>query len=472
MELRSTSTSRFATDPSGIHSDSERMTDPHIPMDQEELKNAFYLDVINHDELLSLILSNFGHSSHEPLSRIYQYSQQQDSKMELEIHTNDKGRVSRISLGDDFSTKDLQDLSKKIKNSLVDNQTISVAQVVAFATNCEVDGFFKYKDEFQILPVPEGSAKPSQIVADHPFLLEFKFTACPEPMINAMRRRERETRILRLLSFFTQGIIRQASPFGFSAWVVKQLDEQNWTSECLQQGYFYNCRLDQGPHTATANLAAIDVAPASEYFRLFGSFNHKRPYFLQLPDNLSALFDWVAALRAEEHDKFFFACTWFYYSREIWLDSRSASFMALITAIECLTEKPTSCQECGSPLRDKIEKCATCGEPKYRLTKNFKQFLETHVPFIDQFPTEKRLMYKLRSQLTHGAILLNTDIEPGNWIGSKQTEQDQLHRNVNFIAFVAIYNWLVERSGLSSSQGKLTIDRAPRVRHFGISKTL
>jgi hypothetical protein len=141
--------------------------------------------------------------------------------------------------------------------------------------------------------------------------------------------------------------------------------------------------------------------------------------------------------------------------------------MALITALECLTEKSATCPECSSPIKDEIETCDKCGEPKYRLARNFKEFLERYVPSIDEYPTEKKLMYKVRSQLTHGLSLLNRDLEPGTWISSRQQEEDELHQNVRFITLVAIYNWLVDKS--QSTQGRLSASRA-RWRRLGFAK--
>lgn len=190
----------------------------------------------------------------------------------------------------------------------------------------------------------------------------------------------------------------------------------------------------------TSKLPPIDLAPVSDYFSYRGGYNDKRVDYLLLPDNLPSLFSRVEGLNSKDRMRFSMVCAWFYYSNAILLDSHSASFVALVTALECLIEKPSVCEACGLPAKDSIERCEKCNEPKYRLTKNFKTFLENHVPFINDLPQEKKLMYDIRSQLAHGLMLFGRDIEPGNWMSAKKDEQDKLARSVEFITFTAIYN--------------------------------
>lgn len=416
-------------------------------MKESEIKTVFFLQKVNHDELLSVFLTHFGHSTHPALSKWYKYSKKQDGEPLLEVEVNNEGRIVEIILSDELRNDEVAELSTKIRATLIDNQEFKVAESVLFAIDNRIDGFFRYRDKFQILPVPEGSPKANQTIAYHPFLLQFGFISCPDPSISAMRRRKLQTELVRFLSFFTHGTVREEPSYSGFAWVVKTDEAGTFSSEYRQVGYFYkDLRGERRTYTDCSALKPIDTLAATNYFQIHGDFNRTRLNFLLLPDNLTDLLDAAANLSANDQEKFFFACTWFYYSREIWFDSFSASFVALITALECLTEKPTRCRECSSPKKDEIERCSTCGEPRYRLASNFKQLLERYGPPIDQYKPEKKLMYNVRSQLTHGLSLLNRDVEPGNWISSKQNEQHELHRNVRFITQVAIYNWLIEKS--------------------------
>jgi hypothetical protein len=194
-------------------------------MDQSQIRTLFFLDQVNHDELLSLLLSHFGHLSHDPLSTSYKYSKEQRGKTEVHVHVNRKGRISQIILSNDFNEEDVAEVRAKIRANLIENQQVKIAEAVLFAINNKVDGFFRYRDEFQILPVPEGSPKASQLVADHPFLLQFSFISSPDPMVNGMRKRERQTRIVRLLSFFTHATVRDEPANVNFAWIARLGEE-------------------------------------------------------------------------------------------------------------------------------------------------------------------------------------------------------------------------------------------------------
>lgn len=416
-------------------------------MDQQALNAAFYLDQVNHDELLSVLLSHFGGSSHPSLSRVHTYTKREDQQAKLEVEVGKDGRIKCIILGEACPETEIKAISNSIKEKLIDNQFFKIAEAVGFAVNSKVDGFFKYGDEFQILPVPEDAPTIDYMAAgDQPFLLQFKYVSCPDIQIDGMRRREQEIQILRILHLFTKGRIKHASPFTGFAWVIKGGDDPSkWTSEYRQEGYFYKSTIGDGSaFSDTSKLIPIDEASADDYFSYRGGHNDKRSEYLLLPNNLPGLFTAVESLNPKDRATFAMACAWFYYSNAIWLSSHSASFVALITALESLIEKPLNCEVCGSPAKESIERCEKCNEPRYRLTKNFNTLLEERVPFIDEFPREKKLMYSIRSKLAHGLMLFGRDMEPGNWMSAKRQEQDELSSRIQFIAFTAIYNWLTD----------------------------
>ncbi len=102
------------------------------------------------------------------------------------------------------------------------------------------------------------------------------------------------------------------------------------------------------------------------------------------------------------------------------------------------------CRTCNQPLLENADDiCASCGQPRYRVTKHFQDFLKKYFPYIDQFPKEKKTLYQVRSQLAHGMDLLQADLEPWKFLfDAKVQEQNNLQRNLYFIVGIAIYNWL------------------------------
>jgi hypothetical protein len=245
-------------------------------MNQEQLNQRFYLNRVDHNELLSLLQFHFGQSSHPALSRRHTFTKRDEEQISLDVEVDKYGQIFDIIPSQDFPDIELEAISSKIRNTLIDNQSIKIGEVVGFSVNGKVDGFFKYKEEFQILPVPDSAPKIThQTAGDHPFLLQFKYATCPDFQISSMRAKEKEIRILRMLNLLTKGRIKHVSPFVKSAWVAKIDDDpssgrrsifkrRTFTKAPLEMGqvlptyqdfanHFFNCPLPTIPRKAPTN---------------------------------------------------------------------------------------------------------------------------------------------------------------------------------------------------------------------------
>lgn len=300
-----------------------------------------------------------------------------------------------------------------------------------------------------MIPIPDIAPKPEVMVAFHPFLLQFSYISCPYTSIDDMRRSEKSTVYIRLLNLFSNVRINSGSRYARFSWIMNTDDPNNLTSEWRREGYIYkgfSRKIDQ--YTPIDKFQLIKQIPHQEYYNYY---YFRLPILtskpLKFPDNLEESFDLALSLNRQDWKKFFMACSWYYQAEAIERESSSSSFIALVNAIECLTEKPERCTECGQTITEGIEKCKFCSQLKYRVTKKFKEFLEKYVPFLEkQFPKEKKLLYEVRSKLSHGLNLLIRDLNPWYFIMSVQIEeQDDLQRNLNFITRTAIYNWLRNR---------------------------
>jgi hypothetical protein len=137
------------------------------------------------------------------------------------------------------------------------------------------------------------------------------------------------------------------------------------------------------------------------------------------------------------------ACSWYAQYRYAAKESRSSAFITLVSALECLALEKEVCKYCKQPFIENVDLCQQCGQPRYRVTVHFHEFLKKYVPGIDNFPKEKKAIYQIRSQLAHGTDLLQADLEPWNFlVDGKEEEQGRLQSNLFSIARLAIYNWL------------------------------
>jgi hypothetical protein len=394
------------------------------------MEDKFHVKEVDSQELLQVLLSYFGHAEgNKP--RGYRYKKTEKDFF-LDVQLGKTGKIVEISLSRDFPGEELSKIESKIKETLIDNQNPRIGQVVGFSSE-RVGGYFRYKDLFQIIPVPDNAPKPEILVADHPFLLQFSYTSCPYIAIDNIRRSHKSNVYIRLLNLFSNLPITLGSRSVRFSWIMETKDSSNWTSKWRQEGYTYkgfSGKIDE--YDPVDNLTQIKRIPYQEYYSAFPGITSEP---LKFPDDLEKSFDLALGLNKQDWKKFFMACSWYYQAGSIWQDSNSSAYIALVNAIECLIE-------------DGIERCKYCGQPKYSVTKKFKEFLEEHVPFLkERFPKEASLLYQVRSKLSHGLDLLMRDLEPWNFMMNvKAQEQDFLQRNLSFITRIAICNWLKKRS--------------------------
>ncbi len=354
------------------------------------------------------------------------------------------GKISKISPSKEFPGEELTKLGSKIKEILVDNQSPRIGQIVAFSSE-GVEGYFRYKDLFQVIPIPDTAPKPKVMVADHPFLLQFSYVSCRDMAVDNTRWFRKATVYVRLLNLLSNLPITLRSRHIRFFWTMNTKDPNGWTSEWRQEGYTYKGLSGKiSKYTPVAKLQPIKRIPSHKYYSEFPAISSKP---LRFPDNLGNSFDLAFGLNARDWEKFIMACSWYYQAQAIWRESNSSSFVALVSAIECLIDKPERCPDCRQTITEGIEKCDHCGQPRYKVTKKFREFLDRYVPLLEErFPEERKLLYGVRSELSHGLNLLVRDLKPWYFMMNARAEkQDALQRNLHFVARTAINGWLWNR---------------------------
>jgi hypothetical protein len=187
-------------------------------------------------------------------------------------------------------------------------------------------------------------------------------------------------------------------------------------------------------------MSSISRVPADEYYSLQGLALGP----LSLPNNFEDSLKIASHLSAEQYEKLLIALTSFMMSHNVWHDSRSLSYGSLVAAIEALLpeESPQNCKECG--------------QPSYRIIRRFRDFLTIHAPGREQESERKALQdrfYELRSGLTHGSNVLQSDLEPWNFYDRKGHVEDDLHRKLHRVVRSAILNWLWSQKPCTSGCG-------------------
>jgi hypothetical protein len=398
-----------------------------------------HLDQVTAEEVPQVLMSYFGHAS--LAGTTITVSKQDSQEHYIELHFNKSGTQIVKALASDSITRDtLREIDDLIVNSLIANQHHAFGQAIAMA-GAKVTGYFRYKDIFQILPVPSTAPHAVAATGHHPFILQFAYTSCPNAMISGSRQMRLAAKYIRLLNMLVDLPVYLPSNTGEYQWVWSSDESSEPRSEYRATGYVYPGMLPViDSLSPVSDTQVIEYQPFQSYYTRLGHTYRS----LDLPDNLELSLDRALSLSENEWLRFYMACVWFAQGRKLWTESPSSAFIGLVIAMECLVDKPEQCIDCHQPTAIATERCSTCGQPKFEITKHFRAFLEEHVPFLAEpdWAQIRNRLYRVRSELAHGLDLLMRDLDPSFQINVRAAEQDHLQRNLHFLTRIAILNWL------------------------------
>jgi len=402
----------------------------------QEYRKLFHLEEVRHGELRTALLHYFGKSGQIGIRRHKFFKGGEPHFLELLFDSNDN--IADIVISSGFPEPKLQEIERRIRETLIENQKTTFGQAVCFS-HVPITGYFRYRDLFQIIPVPDNAPAPNMITAGYPFLLQFAYTSSSDKMLGFMRKTEKEVLYVRLLNLLLNKRIYSNFSQASHVWVLKQTKPV--PSEIAQVGYSYDgLRGVVDNYSDTSSLSSIERVEPQQYYT---ERSYRGASALKLPSNLEATLDKALSLEGKEWDKFFMSCSWYSVSDRVVEQSSSSGFVALISAIEALIEKPERCSACGQAIVERSELCSSCEQTKFGLTKKFREFLNQNVPFLDQYPEDTKQFYKMRSSLVHGFYLLKHDLDPWEFLSDKKNEEFERYRNLHLITGVAIYNWLI-----------------------------
>jgi hypothetical protein len=176
------------------------------------------------------------------------------------------------------------------------------------------------------------------------------------------------------------------------------------------------------------HIDPISEVPPQDYYRGEHRSNDKA---LKVPSDLAESLDCFYALGPGLQDRFLNACYWL--SQANFASSSSMTFLAAVQAIETLVNPASGGR-----------KCAHCGLTKRPgPTQQFESFLKRYMPSAEGDDEGCRLLYEIRSGLTHGyhpPFLADTEI-----VGLLTPLADQQRRYLTRAltsARVVLRNWL------------------------------
>jgi hypothetical protein len=204
-----------------------------------------------------------------------------------------------------------------------------------------------------------------------------------------------------------------------SHWVFEPFEDgKELKSIYLQEGYSWSGAVGETEDFSNVhNIPALKQIKPQEYLTRRGISIDQN---LDVPEDLELLLDKFFALSPEDRDKFLRASYWFQLAADIFSRSKSAAFVALVSAIEAFIS----------------------GE--YQRTKKFVDFVEANLPGTPIPEAERKRFYRLRSNLSHGGGLLLGD--HGSWgFTQKGISEGNDTRTMWQIVQVVLHNWLITK---------------------------
>jgi len=175
----------------------------------------------------------------------------------------------------------------------------------------------------------------------------------------------------------------------------------------------------------------LEEVEAEEYYSHVGHDGKS----LRVPTDLDQSIYLYTILSTENRRKFDRAIFWIDMASRQWNISVSASFAALVSAIESLTVRGDihhfKCPECGE--------CTQHETPG--ATRRFKDFLDKYAPGT-AFLKRRADMYALRSGILHGSELMQIDQDLAFGWDPPSWNQHELHDELWSLTRIALRNWL------------------------------
>jgi hypothetical protein len=398
------------------------------------ITSRFSLDQVDHHELLDILTLRY-QTCWRVSDREITFPAAHDYRLKLEMR---HGQIIKITSGDSLSSAELQNLLEQVDADLKDDRIAEYGVDILFAHH-PVQGGFRFGSlPMQILPAPPEAPRPPQLLAEHPFVLEYPMRAWRTTGLRLRRRRKNAIEWAWVLNALLRGSIKYSSSRPKHLWAIKSGDIN---SPCFWAQEFYIVPGYRGIATALSEPGPpLPVVPAAAYFSNTLSPSHAGVPLdtFSVPDNLDNLIGAFLRLNGERRRRFLRSAAAVYIAGDLWDVSMSSYFLACVQAIETLVD------------RGPFQPCPTCGKDTGPgPTRLFQNFVEKYCLATDVDKKVLSELYRVRSALAHGRYLFQLDEAPWafNLAASVASFHEQdISRSAITAAKEGLRNWLLSES--------------------------
>jgi len=373
-----------------------------------------------------------------------------------------ESKIVAIEPGQAFDPAEWDRVSKEIDKS-IRGGPIKIGRDYSFSSFRVQGSWLGKRSGVQILPSPKDAPRANIETADHPFILEFPVKVSDLWQVTNHRRMREHRKLTLLLNvllaghtslqprrpeYFWASVPRDNRPEDkwfqkvrqFLSWLLRRPQLTSGSEheiKWVQQFFFAKLGevvIDQlSPPTADQ----LEEVEPGEYYTTVGHDGRG----LRVPTDLDESICCYTALSNGNRSKFDRATFWIDMASRLWNISVSASFAALVSAVESLTDRGESHQF----------KCPICGNlTQHEVpgpTRLFKDFFDTYAPGI-ALAKRRADMYSLRSGILHGSQLMQLDDDLAFGGDPPYWNESELHRELWGLMRIAVRNWLKSPSAI------------------------
>ena len=327
-------------------------------------------------------------------------------------------------------------------------------------------GYYKYKDIFQIMPIPEDAPSLGFLIGHHPFLMEYSYEVPdvsetqynPEipsvallPMIDREASTSPKNEVLLLLSTFSRHIVFQyGNSITNQQWFVKlpmnEKDIPTSYDSVWGQGAYQSQKVPSRIIEGFSNPSAepIGVLEINEYYKselplqYVVGLTHDS---FELPVAIDEYFNIYYSMANHTKLSFLSACMLLRQGIELFSLAPSLAFAACVSALEALIAHDHRTES--------TERCECCNQPKHHVRQRFLHFIKE---FGNDSPESRRQadrVYSKRSSILHEGQLFLGVIEPktidlvDDWINDNRSRREV----IRFFR-ICLINWLVRQKAI------------------------
>ena len=405
--------------------------------DTENLNSVLLIGQVNDAELSSVLLSHFGNAM-AGMSNEAHFSHRDKNKSGNIKLTYRNGEIISAD-GSDLKTEEITLLADKVKRELVETPGTVPARCILLSS-FRVTGSFGH-GTLCIYPVPDDAPKApdltyehrfvEQLTIEHPFVAEFPINRSVNFVIQFERSERQARKYALLLNLFLEGKVSRVSRGRQRHWVHEEGTHFSSGYKYLREGYRYNNFGDTGIEPDFFLRRVFPPMETMRYNEYFTDTRHDLNPPMRVSTLLPTFLDRFEKLDKVEQARFLRSAFWFHHASNVSQESNTASYLAIVSSIESLIPKPD-----GSQRRR--------GDGA---TKRFVDFLNQIVPVSEKDAVERKRLFTLRSDLTHGWDLFHADAEALRGLNPKSTDEFHSYTIAMDLAREALLNWLMKKTG-------------------------